>query len=134
MIGKEERITISRLVAKAIAYKNCGKDKLAEEYACQLIEELECTDILNPKLTGRTGHVNQEDAMKTTRKRIFGTALISPGNYPAEVELVPNQTGCGLYWARVRVIKWTYQEPDYSITNIFQVFKIWKAHFHLKTK
>lgn len=40
------RSEINRALAKAIAYKNCNKDKLANDWARQLIELLECNDIL----------------------------------------------------------------------------------------
>jgi hypothetical protein len=40
------RSEIARALAKAIAYKQCGKDKEAEQWARRLIELLECADIL----------------------------------------------------------------------------------------
>lgn len=40
------RSEISRAVAKAIAYKNCGKDKDAEQWARTLVELLQCAQIL----------------------------------------------------------------------------------------
>lgn len=40
------RSEISQALAKAIAYKNCGKQAEAEEWAKKLIELLECADIL----------------------------------------------------------------------------------------
>jgi hypothetical protein len=48
---KERRMTIdrsevSRALSKAIAYKNVGKDKEAEEWARRLVELLECAKIL----------------------------------------------------------------------------------------
>jgi hypothetical protein len=42
-----DRSAVSRALAKAIAYKNCGKDAEAEQWARQLVELLECADILN---------------------------------------------------------------------------------------
>jgi hypothetical protein len=41
-----DRREINRALAKAIAYKNCGKDKEAAEWARQLVELLECAEIL----------------------------------------------------------------------------------------
>lgn len=41
-----DRSAISRAVAKAIAYKQCGKDIEAEQWARQVVELLECADIL----------------------------------------------------------------------------------------
>lgn len=42
-----DRIEVSRALAKAIAYKNCGNDEKAEEWARRLVELLECAEILN---------------------------------------------------------------------------------------
>jgi len=41
-----DRAEISRALAKAIAYKQCGKQELAEQWARDLIRLLECADIL----------------------------------------------------------------------------------------
>jgi hypothetical protein len=41
-----DRAEISRALAKAIAYKNCGKDDLAREWGRKLIELLELEEIL----------------------------------------------------------------------------------------
>lgn len=41
-----DRSEINRALAKAIAYKNCGKQDEAEEWARELIRLLECADIL----------------------------------------------------------------------------------------
>jgi len=41
-----DRSEINRCLAKALAYKQCGKDRLAEMWAAKLIETLECADIL----------------------------------------------------------------------------------------
>ena len=43
-----DRSEVSRALAKAIAYKQCGKDGLAQIWAARLIDQLECADILNP--------------------------------------------------------------------------------------
>ena len=42
-----DRSEVSRAVAKAIAYKNCGKDHEASQWARELVRLLECADILN---------------------------------------------------------------------------------------
>ncbi len=46
--GREmiDRSEVARALAKAIAYKNCGKDKDAEAWARKLVELLECAEIL----------------------------------------------------------------------------------------
>ena len=41
-----DRSEVSRALAKAIAYKNCGKDREAEQWARQLVKLLECASIL----------------------------------------------------------------------------------------
>lgn len=41
------RSEVSRALAKAIAYKQCGKDRDAEEWARKLVKLLECASILN---------------------------------------------------------------------------------------
>lgn len=41
-----DRSKVSQALAKAIAYKNCGKDRDAEAWARKLIELLECANIL----------------------------------------------------------------------------------------
>ena len=41
-----DRTEVSRALAKAIAYKNCGKDDAANEWAIRLVELLECSEIL----------------------------------------------------------------------------------------
>ena len=41
-----DRSEASRAMAKAIAYKQCGKHREAEEWAKNLVELLECADIL----------------------------------------------------------------------------------------
>lgn len=43
MIDRQE---IARALAKAIAYKQCGKQGDAEAWARRLVELLECADIL----------------------------------------------------------------------------------------
>lgn len=41
-----DRSAVSRAVAKAIAYKQCGKDDDAAQWARELVRLLECADIL----------------------------------------------------------------------------------------
>lgn len=44
-----DRTETARCLAKAIAFKNCGKDAEAAEWARKLVEALECADILAPR-------------------------------------------------------------------------------------
>jgi hypothetical protein len=41
-----DRSEVNRALAKAIAYKNCGKDQQANEWAIELVKLLECSGIL----------------------------------------------------------------------------------------
>ncbi len=41
-----DRSAINRALAKAIAYKQCGKQAEAKQWARELIRLLECADIL----------------------------------------------------------------------------------------
>ena len=41
-----DRSEVSRAVAKAIAYKNCGKQTEAEQWARELVRLLACANIL----------------------------------------------------------------------------------------
>lgn len=41
-----DRSEASRSLAKAIAFKQCGKQEAAEQWARRLVEQLECADIL----------------------------------------------------------------------------------------
>lgn len=45
-----DRSEVNRALAKAIAYKNCGNDLVANMWARTLVELLECADILNDRL------------------------------------------------------------------------------------
>ena len=47
-----DRVNINRALAKAIAYKQCGKDAEARQWAIQLMRELQQRDILRPELEG----------------------------------------------------------------------------------
>lgn len=42
-----DRSEINRALAKALAYKQCGKEAEAEVWAAILIEQLECVGILS---------------------------------------------------------------------------------------
>ncbi len=42
-----DRSKVAQALAKAIAYKQCGQDEKAEQWARQLVELLECARILN---------------------------------------------------------------------------------------
>jgi len=42
-----DRSAVARALAKAIAYKCCGKHEQANEWARELIKLLQCADILN---------------------------------------------------------------------------------------
>lgn len=44
-----DRHEVNRALAKAIAYKQCGKQEQAAEWACKLVELLECAEILASK-------------------------------------------------------------------------------------
>lgn len=41
------RTEANRALAKAIAYKNCGKDKMATAWAAHLMHLLQCSNILS---------------------------------------------------------------------------------------
>lgn len=41
-----DRSEVNRALAKAIAYKQCGKDEKAAQWAARLVKLLECADIL----------------------------------------------------------------------------------------
>ena len=43
-----DRSEVSRCLAKALAYKNVGKDQEAAQWARQLIRALQLADILKP--------------------------------------------------------------------------------------
>ncbi len=43
-----DRSEVNRALAKAIAYKACGKDGEANRWAIRLVELLECNEILDP--------------------------------------------------------------------------------------
>ena len=45
-----DRTEINRALAKAIAYKQCGKHTDAEQWAIKLIQLLECSGILRQGL------------------------------------------------------------------------------------
>jgi hypothetical protein len=41
-----DRSEVNRALSKAIAYKNCGKQQEAEQWAKELVRLLECASIL----------------------------------------------------------------------------------------
>lgn len=43
-----DRVAINRALAKALAYKACGKDHKANAWAAELVRLLECELILKP--------------------------------------------------------------------------------------
>jgi hypothetical protein len=47
-----DRQAVNRALAKAIAYKQCGKDRQAEAWAAELVRLLECANILAPVPAG----------------------------------------------------------------------------------
>ncbi len=42
-----DRSQVAQALAKAIAYKQCGKDAAAAQWAVRLVELLACAEILN---------------------------------------------------------------------------------------
>jgi hypothetical protein len=48
-MARVDRVNANRALAKAIAFKDCGKDQEAERWAIQLVRELQCAGILNAK-------------------------------------------------------------------------------------
>ena len=50
-----DRSEVSRALAKAIAFKNVGKDDEARSWAIRLVELLECADILATGMAGTNG-------------------------------------------------------------------------------
>lgn len=42
-----DRSEVNRALAKAIAYKHCGKDQMAHAWAVELIRILECSQVLS---------------------------------------------------------------------------------------
>jgi len=54
-----DRSEVSRALAKAIAYKQCGKDKAACLWAVKLVRLLECYDILASGKTFEDGEGNR---------------------------------------------------------------------------
>ena len=48
-----DRSEVARALAKAIAFKQCGKDREAEEWAARLVVLLECANILHASVAGQ---------------------------------------------------------------------------------
>ena len=53
-----DRSEIARALAKAIAYKQCGKQRDAEQWAAELVRLLECANILD-RTHGAVRRANQ---------------------------------------------------------------------------
>lgn len=51
-----DRSEVSRALAKAIAFKQCGKDAEAKLWAAKLCALLECADILDPRVAIQLRH------------------------------------------------------------------------------
>lgn len=47
-----DRSAIAQALAKAQAYRQCGKEKECREWAAKLVVLLECADILAPEARG----------------------------------------------------------------------------------
>ena len=60
MIDRKEA---SRLLAKAIAYKQCGRDQKGAEYAALLVVLLESESILSVDGVRRAGHARDEETL-----------------------------------------------------------------------
>ena len=48
-----DRAEVSRALAKAIAFKACGRDGLAASWAAELVRLLGCAEILDPAMVRR---------------------------------------------------------------------------------
>jgi hypothetical protein len=42
-----DRVAVNRALAKALAYKQCGKDREAHAWAAELVRLLECAAVLH---------------------------------------------------------------------------------------
>lgn len=60
MIDSKERALISQAIAKAIAYKNCGKDISAQAWAIRVVYLLDCMDILDQGTLSRANPINPD--------------------------------------------------------------------------
>jgi hypothetical protein len=56
-----DRSEVSRSLAKAIAYKQCGKGHEAAEWAARLVRQLECAEILAEGVIG-AGYIHSHKA------------------------------------------------------------------------
>lgn len=45
-----DRTAINRALAKAMAYKQCGKELDANQWGIELLRLLECADLIRPEL------------------------------------------------------------------------------------
>lgn len=55
-----DRSEINRALAKAIAYKHCGKERDAEAWAATLVDLLGCAGILTPAAWAATRDCNSK--------------------------------------------------------------------------
>lgn len=53
MIDSAARTEIARCMAKAIAYKNCGKHAEANAWAARMVKAMECRDIMTDEAVSR---------------------------------------------------------------------------------
>lgn len=66
-----DRSAVSRALAKALAFKACGKDAEALNWARELVCLLECADILREEMCADLEH---ERALRRTMARKDGAA------------------------------------------------------------
>lgn len=57
-----DRSEVNRALAKALAFKQCGKDRKAEAWAAELVRLLECANILYGNTRWRSEGVGAGDA------------------------------------------------------------------------
>ena len=95
-----DRSEIARALAKAIAYKQCGKQAEAAAWARQLVELLECAEILQPTASlpaeySLVGLTNPAWAARLAREgqRAGGAPWSGPG--PCECNSGGFCGGCG---------------------------------------
>lgn len=66
-----DRTAVNRALAKAIAFKQCGKDDEANDWARQLVEMLGCAGILAaPSLSGLVKQAKQAANRANTHRAV----------------------------------------------------------------
>lgn len=71
-----DRVNASRALARAIAYRDCGKDQDADKWAVQLLKELQATGILRPEvLRARQGHMKKSEITPIAKAMMQRAAL-----------------------------------------------------------